>query len=665
MPEPRSAFRLKSGFKPAGDQPQAIQELVRRAKEGSPAQVLLGVTGSGKTFTAAHVIQALSRPTLIISPNKVLAAQLYAEFKSFFLDNAVEFFISYYDYYQPEAYVPSTDTYIEKDSSINDRIDRFRLKATSSLLSRRDVIVVASVSCIYNIGSPESYRAESIPLELGYRVTRSELLERLVDIYYERNEVEFIRGRFRVKGNQVDVFPAYMETALRVELGDDGVSALAEFDPLTGRVLKKLTREWIYPAKHFVTPGDDRERAIAAIELELRERLEFLKKKSKLLEAQRLEQRTKYDLEMLREMGFCHGIENYSRHLAGRKAGERPFCLIDFFPKDHLLLIDESHVTVPQIRGMYEGDRSRKQTLVDFGFRLPSALDNRPLQFHEFEALAGQTIYISATPGPYELKKTRGEFVEQVIRPTGLVDPEVIVHPTEGQLDDLIERIRARADKRERVLVTTLTKRTAEDLSAFLSSKGLRVRYLHSDIDSLERIEILRELRQGHFDVLVGINLLREGLDLPEVSLVAILGADHEGFLRSETTLIQISGRAARNVGGEVVLYADERTGSMKRALDEMSRRRKKQLEFNRKHGIKPRSIVKAVSDLEEFQSTAKREGLALLRETEKPLTAKDVPALAEEIEARMREAADNLDFELAAELRDQLYELKEMAVRG
>jgi len=658
-------FRLQSPFKPAGDQPAAIAELTRRLREGAGHQVLLGVTGSGKTFTAANVVAQLQRPTLVISPNKVLAAQLYAEFKSLFPENAVEFFISYYDYYQPEAYVPSTDTYIEKDSAINDRIDRLRLKCTSSLLSRRDVIVVASVSCIYNIGSPENYRDASVPLQVGYQTTRSKLVEDLVNIHYERNETEFLRGRFRVKGAVVDVFPAYMETALRVELDDDGVAAITEFNPLTGDKLKPLEREWIYPAKHFITPGPQLETALASIQAELKERLEVFQGQGKLLEAQRLEQRTRYDMEMLQQMGFCHGIENYSRHLSGRPAGERPFCLLDFFPTDYLLIADESHVSIPQINGMYEGDRSRKQTLVDFGFRLPSALDNRPLKFSEFEALAGQKIYVSATPGPYELKKTQGEVVEQVIRPTGLVDPEVLVVPSEGQIEDLIKRIEGRVARRERTLVTTLTKRTAEDLARFLSEKGLRVRYLHSDIESLERIEILRDLRTGKFDVLVGINLLREGLDLPEVSLVAILGADHEGFLRSETTLIQIAGRAARNVGSSVVLYADERTGSMRRAMDEMDRRRRKQLEHNEKHHITPRTIVKAVSDLEEFQSTAKRQGLELLRRTERPLSAQEIPDLAAEIEARMREAADNLDFELAAMLRDEWLELKEMAAMG
>jgi excinuclease ABC subunit B len=597
-----------------------------------------------------------------MSPNKVLAAQLYSEFKAFFPDNAVEFFISYYDYYQPEAYVPTTDTFIEKDSSINDRIDRLRLKATSSLMARRDVIVVASVSCIYNIGSPEQYEKRAIPLEVGWKVTRDELAERLVAVHYERNEMEFVRGKFRMKGGTVDIFPAYMETALRAALDDEGVASLYEFDPLTGAKIKDLRREWVYPAKHFVTGGPERARAIAAIEAELKERVAFFTKQGKLLEAQRIEQRTRYDLEMLHEMGFCHGIENYSRPLSGRAPGERPNCLIDFFPKDYLLVVDESHVGIPQIGGMYQGDRARKQTLVDFGWRLPSALDNRPLKFDEFEQLAGQTIFVSATPGPYELKKTQGEVVEMVVRPTGLVDPETIIKPSEGQLDDLLVRLKDRAQKKERALITTLTKRTAEDLTSWLLTKDVRARYLHSDIDSLERIQILQELRAGVFDVLVGINLLREGLDLPEVSLVAILGADHEGFLRSETTLIQISGRAARNVGGQVILYADSVTGSMKRALDEMDRRRTKQLAYNLKHGIKPKTIVKAVEELEEFQSTAKREGLMLLRDAERPLNAKDLPSIVAEVEDRMKAAADALDFEAAALLRDQLFELKGMS---
>ncbi|MFI5362503.1 MAG: excinuclease ABC subunit UvrB [Elusimicrobiota bacterium] len=657
-----SGFRLRSSFKPAGDQPEAIETLVRRLKEGAPAQTLLGVTGSGKTFAIANAIQRLDRPTLVMSPNKVLAAQLYAEFKSFFPDNAVEFFISYYDYYQPEAYVPSTDTFIEKDSSVNDRIDRLRLKATSSLMARRDVIVVASVSCIYNIGSPDEYEKRAVPLEVGWKTTRDQLAERLVDVHYERNEMEFVRGKFRMKGGVVDIFPAYMETAVRATLGDEGVVALMEFDPLTGHKIKDLKSEWIYPAKHFVTGGPERERALASIEAELKERIAYFRSKGKLIEAQRLEQRTNYDMEMLRELGFCHGIENYSRPLSGRAPGARPNCLIDFFPKDYLLVVDESHVAVPQIGGMFQGDRARKQTLVDFGWRLPSALDNRPLQFAEFEALAGQTVFVSATPGPYELTKTRGEVVEMVVRPTGLVDPETIIRPSEGQLDDLLVRLKDRARKKERALITTLTKRTAEDLTSWLLTQGARARYLHSDIDSLERIQILQDLRAGVFDVLVGINLLREGLDLPEVSLVAILGADHEGFLRSETTLIQISGRAARNVGGQVILYADTVTGSMKRALDEMDRRRTKQVAYNLEHGIKPKTIVKAVEELEEFQTNAKREGLMLLRDAERPLSAKDLPTIVAEVEARMKAAADSLDFEQAVLLRDQLFELKGMS---
>jgi excinuclease ABC subunit B len=655
-------FRLRSAFKPAGDQPAAIDALVRRLNEGAPAQTLLGVTGSGKTFAIANMIQTLDRPTLVMSPNKVLAAQLYAEFKAFFPDNAVEFFISYYDYYQPEAYVPSTDTFIEKDSSVNDRIDRLRLKATSSLMARRDVIVIASVSCIYNIGSPENYEKRAIPLEVGWKVTRDELAERLVAVHYERNEMEFVRGKFRMKGGTVDIFPAYMETALRVTLGDEAVTAISEFDPLTGNKIKDLTREWVYPAKHFVTGGPERERAIGAIQDELKDRIKFFQKAGKLIEAQRIEQRVNYDIEMLRELGFCHGIENYSRPLSGRPPGERPHCLIDFFPKDYLLVVDESHVAVPQIGGMYQGDRARKQTLVDFGWRLPSALDNRPLKFAEFEALAGQTVFVSATPGPYELTKTQGEVVEMVVRPTGLIDPETIIKPSEGQLEDLLVRLRDRAKKKERALITTLTKRTAEDLTTWLLAQGVRTRYLHSDIDSLERIQILQDLRAGVFDVLVGINLLREGLDLPEVSLVAILGADHEGFLRSETTLIQISGRAARNVGGQVILYADTVTGSMKRALDEMDRRRTKQLAYNLEHGITPKTIIKAVEELEEFQTTAKREGLMLLRDAERPLTAKDLPMIVAEVESRMKAAADALDFEQAALLRDQLFELKSMS---
>ena len=659
-------FKLVSPFKPAGDQPEAIREIAEGVRRGLSQQVLLGVTGSGKTFVMSNVIAQLNRPALILSPNKVLAAQLYAEFKSFFPENAVEYFISYYDYYQPEAYVPSTDTYIEKDASINEHIDRLRLKATSSLLSRRDVVVVASVSCIYNIGDPDSYKKLCLYLEAGRPQSRTELTKALVAVHYERNEAEFARGKFRVKGNVVDVFPAYSEIALRIELDGDRVARLTEFHPVSGKKLGEPPRAWIYPAKHFVTTEPERTAALSAIEAELADRLKALAARGKLLEAQRLEQRTRYDLEMLREMGFCHGIENYSRHLSGRAPGERPFCLLDYFPDDYLMIVDESHVSIPQVRGMFEGDRSRKQTLVDYGWRLPSALDNRPLKFDEFESLIRRAVYVSATPGPYELAKAKGAVVEMVVRPTGLVDPEAVLHPTEGQIDFLVREIEERAARKERVLVTTLTKRTAEDLAAYLSSRSLQVRYLHSDIDALTRIDILKDLRKGAFDVLVGINLLREGLDLPEVSLVAILDADNEGFLRSETTLIQIAGRAARNVNGKVLLFADRRTGSMDKALKEMERRRAKQLDYNKRLGITPRTIVRAVHDLEEFQLEARHEGLSLLRDVEsRPLSRRNLPLMLEEIEKRMKQAADNLDFELAASLRDQLFELREMKLKG
>ncbi|MFH1724105.1 MAG: excinuclease ABC subunit UvrB, partial [Elusimicrobiota bacterium] len=658
-----SQFRLVTDFTPAGDQPAAIEALEGGLREGRKRHVLLGVTGSGKTFTMASVIERLNRPTLILSPNKVLAAQLYAEFKAFFPQNAVGYFISYYDYYQPEAYVPTTDTYIEKDASINEHIDKLRLKATSSLLSRRDVVVVASVSCIYNIGSPDNYKESCIPLEAGRPLGRARLLADLVASHYERNDTEFAPGRFRVKGSVIDIFPAYEDNALRVRLGPGGVDSLVELHPLTGDTIAELKRAWVYPAKHFVTTPPELERALKTIEAELAERVAWFRSKGKELEAQRIEQRTRYDMEMLRELGFCHGVENYSRHLTGRPPGARPFCLLDYFPKDYLLFVDESHVSVPQVRGMYEGDRSRKQTLVDFGFRLPSALDNRPLKFDEFRTLSPQTVYVSATPAPYELKQTRGKIVEQVIRPTGLVDPPVDVYPSEGQIPHLIGLITERVKRKERCLVLTLTKRTAEDLCDYLTGKGMRVRYLHSDIDTITRVEILQDLRKGRFDVLVGINLLREGLDLPEVSLVAILDADNEGFLRSETTLIQIAGRAARNVGGSVALYADKATGAMNRALSEMERRRGRQLAHNEKHGITPRTIKKAIRDLAEFQSEAKREGLRLMQEASsaKPLTKRNIPHLLDTLERQMREAADNLDFELAALLRDQIFELREM----
>ncbi|MBI3012229.1 MAG: excinuclease ABC subunit UvrB [Elusimicrobia bacterium] len=659
-------FKLRTMFKPAGDQPQAIANLIQGLHGNARHQTLLGVTGSGKTFTMANVIAAMNRPTLVISPNKILAAQLYSEFKQFFPENAVEYFISYYDYYQPEAYVPQSDTYIEKDASINDHIDRLRLKATSSLLERNDVIIVASVSCIYGLGSPKDYKELCVSLEKGRSKSRETILQELVSIHYERNDVDFSRGKFRARGDTVEIFPAYLETALRIDLFGDEIERITEIHPLTGEKIREKDKVYVYPARHFVTTRPTIELALGQIEEELRERVEYFRKEEKFLEAQRLLQRTRYDMEMMKETGFCHGIENYSRHLSGRAAGERPDCLLDYFPKDFLLLIDESHVTVPQIGGMYEGDRSRKQTLVDFGFRLPSALDNRPLKFPEFESLVSRAIYTSATPGNYELRNSQGSVVEQVIRPTGLVDPEVIIHPIAGQIEHLLREIEARIQQKERVLVTTLTKRLSEDLSEFFSQKKMRVQYLHSDIDALKRVEIIKNLRKGNVDVLVGINLLREGLDLPEVSLVAILDADKEGFLRSETTLIQICGRAARNVKGKVIFYADTITGSMRRALSEMSRRRQKQVEYNQKHGITPKTIVKAVQELEEFQHKAKTEGMSLLREqTARLLTSEKLPDMILEIESQMKQSAENLDFETAAVLRDQLYELREMAAQG
>ncbi len=662
-------FKLVSSFRPAGDQPEAIEKLSAGIEKGEKHQVLLGVTGSGKTFTIANVIARVNKPVLVISHNKTLAAQLYAEFKAFFPGNAVEYFISYYDYYQPEAYIPQTDTYIEKDASINDQIDRLRLKATSSLLERKDVIVVASVSCIYGLGSPQDFREACMLLEKGdypggnhlrgRTKTREVLLEELVNIYYQRNDIDFSRGKFRVRGDTVEIFPAYLETAIRVEFLGDEIERISEIDPLTGKTIKEKEKIYLYPAKHFVTPRPRLEEALVNIEKELEERLKELHKENKILEAQRLEMRTKYDIEMMRETGICHGIENYSRHLSGRLPGERPACLIDYFPKDFLVIIDESHVTLPQIRGMYEGDRSRKETLVNFGFRLPSALDNRPAKFAEFENLVKQVTYVSATPAPDELKKAKGVIVEQIIRPTGLVDPAVVVKPIKGQIDDLIAEIEKRVKSKERVLVTTLTKRTAEDLAEYLLGKDLRVRYLHSGIEPLERVEILQDLRKGEFDCLVGINLLREGLDLPEVSLVAVLDADKEGFLRSETSLVQVCGRAARNVNGEVILYADTVTGSMQRALKEMERRRKKQTKYNREHRITPRTVEKAVQELEEFSYRAKEKGLDLVRDDGIEYAAKtNLKQLVEQLKGQMREAADNLDFELAAMLRDKLVEL-------
>lgn len=661
-----SKFQLVSDFKPAGDQIAAIKELTEGVQSGVHDQVLLGVTGSGKTYTMANVIANIGKPTLVISPNKVLAAQLYAEFKSFFPKNAVEYFISYYDYYQPEAYVPQSDTYIEKDASINDHIDRLRLKATSSLMEREDVVIVASVSCIYGLGSPSEYKELCVFIQEGAVKRRQVLLDELIAIHYQRNQIEFSPGTFRVQGDTVEIFPAYLETAIRVEFFGDEVERIREFHPVTGAILSEKKRTYIYPARHFVTTRPTIERALGEMDRELVERLAYFQSKGKLLEAQRLEQRTRYDMEMLREVGFCHGIENYSRPLSGRKAGERPDCLLDYFPKDFLVVIDESHVTVPQIRGMYEGDRVRKQTLVDYGFRLPCALDNRPLKFPEFESLVPQVAYVSATPGPYELERAKGVVVEQVIRPTGLVDPDVVIRPTKGQIPDLMERMREVIAKKFRVLVTTLTKKMAEDLTAYLADQKFRVRYMHSDIDALERIEIVQGLRKGEFDVLVGINLLREGLDIPEVAMVAVLDADKEGFLRSETTLIQVCGRAARNVEGRVVLYADSVTGSMKRALDEMDRRRKKQVQYNAANKISPKTIVKAVQNLEEFQYKAREKGLmaAYPDSAFKVGSRKELAETVKELEKQMRAAADVLDFELAAILRDRLMEIRRMEVK-
>ncbi len=659
-------FKLVSDFKPAGDQPKAIAALTRGVLEGQKRQTLLGVTGSGKTFTIANVIADLNRPALILSPNKVLAAQLYAEFKHFFPENAVEYFISYYDYYQPEAYIPQTDTYIEKDSAVNEHIDKLRLKATTSLLTRKDVIVVASVSCIYNIGSPDSYSEMCVYLQKGATMTRAQLGGLLIKIQYTRNEMEFVSGTFRMRGPFVDIFPPYSLNAVRVEIQGKTLAHIYEIHPVTGNVLTELETAWVYPAKHFVVKDEDRQRALEQIRADLQTQHAALLAQGKEMEAYRLKQRTEYDLEMLQQAGFCQGIENYSRYMDGRAPGQRPNTLIDYFRRydDFLMVVDESHVALPQVRGMYNGDRSRKQMLIDFGFRLPSALDNRPLKFDEFESLLPSTIFVSATPGPYELTASGGEIVEQVIRPTGLVDPQVTVHPSAGQIDHLLGKIQEHIAKKERTLVLSLTKKTAEDLSAFLIEKGVKTRYLHSDIDALERVEILKQFRQGAFDVLVGINLLREGIDIPQVGLVAILGADNEGFLRNATTLIQISGRAARNVGGEVVLYADRETESMKYALGEMNRRRAMQEAYNKEHHITPRSIQKAEVELKEFENSAKNEGLGILHEALPQPTAKNIKKVAAEVERQMREAADNLNFELAAEMRDRLFELRQMKLK-
>lgn len=655
-------FRLVSKFKPCGDQPQAIEKLVRSINSQSRFHTLLGVTGSGKTFTLAHVIAQLNIPTLVISHNKTLAAQLYSEFREFFPDNAVEYFVSYYDYYQPEAYIPSTDTYIEKDSSINDRLDRLRLSATTSLMSRSDVLIVASVSCIYNLGSPEDYRNTLLFIQCKEELSRDKILEQLVGMQYERNDYEFVRGRIRVRGDCVEVFPSYQEKALRIELDGDTIARISEIDPVSGQVTHELSQVAVYPAKHYIVSGERIDAAIAAIKDELAGQLAQLRGKNKLLEAQRLESRTNYDCEMLKEIGYCHGIENYSRHLSGRPAGSRPYSLLDYFPGDFLTIIDESHATVPQIRGMFEGDKARKETLVEYGFRLPSCLDNRPLKFDEFDAITRRTIFVSATPGPYELQKSRDSIVEQVIRPTGLVDPVITIKPSAGQMDDLVAEIKKRAKANERVLVTTLTKRMAEDLTEYLKEKGLRVKYLHSEVQTIDRSKILRQLRLRDFDCLVGINLLREGLDLPEVSLVAILDADKEGFLRSATSLIQVSGRAARNVNGEVIMYADTITASMKKALEESRRRRLLQLSFNKENRITPRSIEKSI-----------QKGIEDMEETEvflQDLTGEkrdeyELRKYMAELEYEMELAARNLDFEKAARLRDELQSLMSLQQRG
>ncbi len=653
-------FHLVSDFELRGDQPGAVKELTDGLERGAPHQVLLGVTGSGKTFTMAQVIARVNRPTLVMVHNKTLAAQLFLEFRRFFPENAVEYFVSYYDYYQPEAYVPSTDSYIEKEATVNDEIDRMRLSATRSLFERRDVIIVASVSCIYGLGSPEAYYGLLLPLERGQHVERDWILRKLVEIQYERNDQDFDRGTFRVRGDIVEVYPSYENIALRIELFGDEVDQLVSFDPITGEALRRHDKTAVYPKSHFVTPRAKTLQAVETIKAELVERRTDLESVGKVLEAQRLHQRTMFDIEMMREIGYCHGIENYARHLTGRQVGEPPPTLLDYFPPDALTIVDESHQTVPQVRGMFHGDRARKEVLVGFGFRLPSALDNRPLNFDEWKARAGQVIFVSATPGPYELEQSEGVVVEQVIRPTGLVDPEVEVRPVKGQVDDLLHEIRLRADRGERVLVTTLTKRMAEDLTQFYQELGVRVRYLHSEIDTLERVQILRDLRCGAFDVLVGINLLREGLDLPEVSLVAILDADKEGFLRSSGALIQTSGRAARNVNGRVIMYADVVTRSMRAALDEMARRRVLQEAYNHEHQITPQSIVKDLDDV--LSSVYERDYVTVpvVREAAEEFTNQaDFDAHVQLLEGEMRAAAANLEFERAAVLRDKINTLK------
>lgn len=655
MPE----FELISDYHPQGDQPEAIRQLTKGLKNGDRLQTLLGVTGSGKTFTMAHVIAEMQRPTIVISPNKTLAAQLYSEFRDFFPNNAVHYFVSYYDYYQPEAYIPSTDTYIEKDIQINEEINRLRLGSTASLLSRRDVVIVASVSCIYGIGSPKEYDLQKVKVEMGEVIKRQKLLRALVTIQYERNDVEFWQGNFRARGDVIEVFPAYANTAYRIELFGDEVDRLTEIDTLTGEILSEHNAIEIFPAKHFMTDAELFEEALVNIETELQERIDYFVANNKLLEAQRIEQRARFDLEMLREVGYCSGIENYSRHLSGLEPGQPPYCLIDFFSDDYLMFIDESHVTVPQLRGMYRGDRSRKETLVDYGFRLPSALDNRPLRFEELDSYINQAIFVSATPGKHELHAS-SQVVEQIIRPTGLIDPQIVVHPVEGQIDHLIGVINERVAQNQRVIVTTLTKRMAEDLTDYLSEAGIKANYLHSEVETFERAQILRELREGVFNVIVGINLLREGLDLPEVSLVAILDADRAGFLRSETSLIQTAGRAARNVDGEVLLYADEVTDAIRNAIDETNRRREIQMAYNEEHGITPATIDKAINDLitkltDEPEESKKIDVVPTLED----VGTEEITALLAQLTSQMHEAAADLEFEKAAALRDQISDLK------
>ncbi|HZF04362.1 MAG TPA: excinuclease ABC subunit UvrB [Patescibacteria group bacterium] len=665
MTERRAAFRLSSEYEPRGDQPRAIEDLTRFVTSGRRHTVLRGVTGSGKTYTMANLIANTGRPTLVLSPNKTLAAQLFSEFKAFFPDNAVEYFVSYYDYYQPEAYIPQSDTYIEKDALINDEIDRMRHSATRSLLERRDVVVVASVSCIYGIGAPETYKEMHLSVREGESLDRDEIVRRLVAVQYERNDYDFHRGTFRVRGDVIEIFPANEESqALRVELWGDVVEAIHRIDPLKGAVLERLPEVHVYPASHYVTPAEQLDRAMVTVQEELGERLAFLKTRNRLLEAQRLEQRTLFDLEMLRELGYCHGIENYSRHLTGRRPGEPPPVLIEYLPSDALVIIDESHVAVPQVRGMYYGDRSRKEALVEYGFRLPSAFDNRPLTFEEFTRIVKQTVYVSATPSDYELRLADDAVAEQVIRPTGLTDPKITVRPAGDQVDDLLHEVRARADREERVLVTTLTKRMAEDLTEYYQQLGLRVRYLHSDIDTLDRVALIRDLRLGKFDCLIGINLLREGLDIPEVSLVAILDADKEGYLRSGTSLIQTAGRAARNLNGEVIMYADHVTDSMAQTLKETDRRRALQAKYNEEHGITPETIRSSIREL--LQTVYERDYYTV--EVEAPAKETfDSPADLErriaELDGQMKDAARRLDFEQAAELRDRIRALRRQQV--